>query len=147
MTALLVLAHAPLAQALVDAVHHVYSRDPCAASREVLAMDVAPTESVEGAAGRAQALLDTLGPGAQVLVLTDMSGATPGNAAARLARAGQVAVVGGVNLPMLLRAVCYSGRCEAAELALKAREGALNGVAEIGPQGTSAPAACPQEKN
>ena len=42
-----------------------------------------------------------------VIVLTDAFGATPGNIATQLNQPGKVAVVAGVNLPMLLRTLCY----------------------------------------
>lgn len=41
-----------------------------------------------------------------VLVLTDMFGSTPSNAALAVARSGGVEVVTGVNLPMVLRLGC-----------------------------------------
>ncbi len=41
-----------------------------------------------------------------MLVLTDMYGDTPSNAAFSLARAGRVEVVTGVNLPMVVRLGC-----------------------------------------
>jgi PTS system mannose-specific IIA component len=44
--------------------------------------------------------------GEGVLVLTDMYGDTPSNAALSCARPGRVAVVTGVNLPMVVRLGC-----------------------------------------
>lgn len=42
-----------------------------------------------------------------LLVLTDVFGATPCNIAQRLVEGRQARLVTGVNLPMLLRTVCY----------------------------------------
>jgi PTS system mannose-specific IIA component len=42
-------------------------------------------------------------------VLTDVFGATPSNIAQRLVEGRQARLVTGVNLPMLLRCVCYRG--------------------------------------
>ncbi len=65
-----------------------------------------------------------------VLIMTDAFGATPGNVAARLAESERVAVIAGVNLPMLLRAVCYRGGA-LAEVAEKALAGGQQGMVQI----------------
>ena len=72
------------------------------------------------------------------LVLTDMFGATPSNIAARLATVPEVRVLAGVNLPMLVRAVCYRAT-PLDTLVEKALAGASKGVQTIGP--TTPPAA------
>ena len=58
--------------------------------------------------------------GAGVLVLTDVFGATADNLARYFAEQGNVHVISGVNLPMLLRVLNYAGQslpqlCETAE--------------------------------
>jgi PTS system ascorbate-specific IIA component len=65
-----------------------------------------------------------------VLVLTDAFGATPGNIASRLAERDRVAVVAGVNLPMLLRALCYR-QGPLADTADKALAGGTQGVVRV----------------
>jgi len=132
MVAIVVIAHKPLASALVAAAQHVYSRDPCAASRQLVGLDVPPDAQLPAAVAQAQALLAQLDRGQGVLVLTDIPGATPGNVAARLAQPGRVAVLSGVNMPMLLRSLCY---CEAglAELVSKALAGGASGIQDLAP--------------
>ena len=130
MVTIVVIAHRPLASALVEAARHVYSRDPCAASRQMMSMDVAPDADIGAAVAQAGELLRGVDRGEGVLVLTDVAGATPGNVAARLAEPGRVAVVSGVNLPMLLRGLCY-GNSSLAELVAKVLAGGVNGVQEI----------------
>jgi PTS system ascorbate-specific IIA component len=147
MVTIVVIAHRPLAGALVEAARHVYSRDPCAASRQLVGMDVAPDADIGTALEQAGALLREVDRGHGVLVLTDVVGATPGNVAARLAQPGRVAVVSGVNLPMLLRALCY-GESTLAELVAKATAGGVNGVQELAAAAANAgvftpPAAAP----
>jgi len=62
--------------------------------------------------------------------LTDAFGATPGNVARQLGELKRVAVIAGVNLPMLLRAVCYrGGRLE--EVAEKALAGGRQGILQV----------------
>jgi len=140
MVAVVVIAHHPLASALVAAAQHVYSRDPCAASRQLAGLDVAPDAELGTALAEATALLQQLDRGQGVLVLTDLAGATPGNVAARLAQAGRVAVVAGVNMPMLLRSLCY-GDSALDDLVLKAVAGGANGVQQLLPpaDATTAP--------
>ena len=102
MTRILLIAHAPLAQALLDCVHHVFPD----AGEAVSAVDVDAALSREASLGRIENALGQLGP-ESALVLTDIFGATPCNLA-REAMAGTPHVLlAGVNLPMLLRAVTY----------------------------------------
>lgn len=131
MVAVVVIAHRPLASALVEAVRHIYSRDPTAASRELAALDVEPDARADEVLAAASALVATADRGQGVLVLTDVAGATPANVAARLAQPGRVAVAAGVNLPMLLRSVCYAPLA-LDEVLAKALEGGVRCVQELG---------------
>lgn len=129
MTGILVIAHAPLASALGKCAEHVYSCEPNA-RRELRVLDVDSRADIEQTVERARVLMREIDRGDGVLVLTDVFGATPGNVAVRLADPGNVAVIAGVNLPMLLRAVCYrAGRL--AEVAEKAFEGGQQGVLQV----------------
>lgn len=130
MTGLLLIAHAPLAGALEQCVEHVYSRTPGMSKATLRALDVAPGASVDDLLAQAQQLVAEVDAGAGVLVLTDAFGATPGNLAARLAQPGKVAVVAGVNLPMLLRAVCYRGDT-LADVTAKALAGGQQGMVAV----------------
>jgi PTS system ascorbate-specific IIA component len=128
----LVIAHQPLASALEQSARHVFSRDPRCANYRLRALDVEPDADPASLEQRARALLAETDDGKGVLVLTDCLGATPANVAARLAQPGKVEVVAGINLPMLLRALCYSDSTLAA-LAEKALEGGARGIAQVGP--------------
>jgi len=135
MIAIVVIAHQPLASALVAAAKHVYSRDPCAASRELVGFDVPPAADAGASLAEAKTLVQRVDKGQGVLILTDIPGATPGNVASRLAQPGQVAVVAGVNMPMLLRSLCY---CELSlqELVGKALAGGTAGIQDLAPTAT-----------
>ena len=63
----------------------------------------------------------------QTLVLTDMYGSTPSNIACRLHTQANVRVVGGINLPMLIRVLNYP-RLSLDELVDKAISGGRDGV-------------------
>jgi PTS system ascorbate-specific IIA component len=131
MTGIVVIAHAPLASALGKCVEHVYSCEPGVAQREVRLLDVEADEAFEATLARARALVSEVDAGNGVLVLADAFGATPGNVATRLAEPGRVAVVAGVNLPMLLRAVCYRAG-PLADLVAKAITGGEQGIIQSG---------------
>lgn len=107
MIGVVLIAHRPLASALAAAASHVYSCAPERAEDRVRVLDIEPACDVAQAIAAARAMAREVDDGSGVIVLTDAVGATPGNVAAQLAEPGRVAVVAGVNLPMLLRVLCY----------------------------------------
>ena len=124
-TRILIIAHAPLATALRECALHVFP--DC--TGEVIAIDVPPDEAPEDTFASAQHLLD-VEPGQQILVLTDVIGATPSNVAQRLVQAHESSLIAGVNLPMLLRTVCYRHE-NLEELTSRALEGGTQGVLQL----------------
>jgi mannose PTS system EIIA component len=106
MNAILLIAHAPLANALRQCALHVFPE--CGSC--VMAIDVQPNLSPEETLGTARIALDQLSrlPNVRgVLVLADIFGATPSNVAQKLVDGISSRLITGVNLPMLLRAVSY----------------------------------------
>ncbi|MDO8250010.1 MAG: PTS fructose transporter subunit IIA [Rhodoferax sp.] len=120
-----IIAHAPLASALRQCVLHVFPD----AMEGVAAFDVQPNvppeETLAGAA-QALALLNT----PQTLVLTDVFGATPCNAAQKLVDGLNSKLIAGVNLPMLLRTVTYR-RETLDSLVARAMAGGTQGVMSV----------------
>lgn len=112
MTGLVIVAHAPLASALLAVARHVFA-DRC---DTVLAVDVAADWSAERAEQAIAQTVDRLAqppgdprcPAAEVLILADVFGATPCNAAQRVADGVRCRLVTGVNVPMLWRAIAYA---------------------------------------
>ena len=129
MNAILLIAHAPLANALRQCALHVFP--DC--GNTVLAIDVQPNLSPEETLASARIALEQLGrtPGTQgVLVLTDIFGATPSNVAQKLVDGASSRLITGVNLPMLLRSVSY--RHEPLEtLVSRAVIGGTQGVMQV----------------
>jgi len=126
MNGILLIAHAPLASALRACALHVFP--DCAAA--VVAIDVPADEAPERTLQRARDAMDQMSTD-HLLLLADVFGATPCNVAQRLTDGVQTRLVAGVNLPMLLRSVCY--RHESLEaLALRAQSGGVQGIMPVG---------------
>jgi PTS system ascorbate-specific IIA component len=103
MVGILLLTHAPLGQAFISAATHVFHACP----ERLTAVDVnadQDTHEVERLAKQAIAKLDD---GSGVLVITDVMGGTPSNCTLGLCNVDNVAVIAGISLPMLLRAITY----------------------------------------
>jgi PTS system mannose-specific IIA component len=138
MAGILIIAHAPLATALKDCVSHIYGGIPARIGVIDVLSDCNPNQMIALAQKEIERLREENG----ALVLTDMYGATPANIACRLAGLEGVRVLAGVNLPMLVRAVCYRA-VPLDQLVEKALAGAANGVHAIEPQMTPCEAATP----
>lgn len=129
MNAILLIAHAPLANALRQCALHVFP--DCGAT--VIAIDVQPNLSPEETLAAARIALEQLSQLPEVrgvLVLADIFGATPSNVAQKLVDGSRSRLITGVNLPMLLRSVSY--RHEPLEsLVSRAVIGGTQGVMQV----------------
>ena len=137
MVGILLLTHAPLGEAFLATLTHVYQSRPIA----VEVMDIFADQDIEQVQVQAHEVIRALDSGAGVLVFTDICGATPANCAVRLIEAGEpVSLVYGMNLPALLRAMCYRN-LSLPELTTKVIEGGQRGVFVYQPdQGNVCPA-------
>lgn len=114
MAQILLVAHAPLATALLAVAQHVFPEQ----GPSMRAVDVAPQDDVHQVEITIRrALRELLGRGAsqaatapEVLLLVDVFGATPSNAALAAAEGLPVRVVTGVSVPMLWRVLGYADK-------------------------------------
>ena len=91
-------------------------------------LEVPPDAALKPVYERASSMLKVLNRGAGVLVLTDLYGATPHNVAQDVACTTQsVALLSGLNLPMLLRIFNYP-QDNLDTLVSKAAEGGSRGI-------------------
>lgn len=127
MFGILLITHDGLGDSLVDCVRHVMGSVPPSLKVLPVMADDDPMKKED----EARALIAQLDTGDGVLLLTDLFGATPSNIARRLCRPGRVAGVAGVNLPMLLRVVCYRDK-PLAEVSQKAFEGGRECIVLMG---------------
>lgn len=125
MARILIVAHAPLASSLLQVAQHVFP--DCGGT--LRAVDVPAQLNLEEAQGLVRLALSESGS-EEVLILTDVFGATPCNAALAVADGARARVVAGVNVPMLWRTLCY--RDQALEdLVGRAVAGATQGVMHV----------------
>ncbi len=129
MPGLFIIAHAPLASALKLAAGHCFPE----MAQHLQALDVPPNLPCEELEAQARVLLgmaqgsDARG---EVLILTDVFGATPCNTVQGLADGQQVKVITGVNVPMLWRALNYASE-PLDTLVTRALAGGTQGVMQI----------------
>ncbi|MEX3630472.1 MAG: PTS fructose transporter subunit IIA [Burkholderia sp.] len=126
MAGILIIAHAPLATALRECISHIYGGLPARIGAIDVLADNDPAQVMAYAHSEIARLREENG----VLVLTDMYGATPANIAGQLAKLDGVRVLAGVNLPMLVRSVCYR-TTPIDTLVEKALAGSTNGIHEV----------------
>ena len=126
MAGILLVTHNGLGDSFVDCVGHVLGKVPQGlAVLSVLAGDDPQRKLAEG-----RALIKQLDSGEGVLILADVFGATPSNIGRQLCHAEHVLGVAGLNLPMLLRVVCSTGKT-LPELAALAVEGGRDCIVQM----------------
>ncbi len=128
MAGILVVAHNALGESLVDCVQHVLGSVP----ENLKVLSVYAEDDPQQKLAEGHALIKQLDRGKGVLILADIFGATPSNVARQLCHAEHVMGVAGVNLPMLLRVVCYPTKTMP-ELARIALDGGRECIVPINP--------------
>jgi PTS system ascorbate-specific IIA component len=103
MIGILLITHAPLGKAFIDAATHVFRSRP----DRLEAIDVIADQDPAEVRRLAADLIARIDDGDGVLVMTDVMGGTPSNCTLPLCQPGHVEVVAGISLPMLLRALTY----------------------------------------
>jgi len=98
MIGLVLVTHGRLAEEFVTAMEHVVGKQD-----RVATIAIGPDDDMEGRRADIAAAIIAVDGGTGVIVLTDLFGGTPSNLAISLMRAGEVEVIAGINLPMLIR--------------------------------------------
>ena len=134
MVGIVIVAHTPLASAMLGFAEHTYGSSP----ERVRAVDIAPYEDTKASFDRVMKAAYAVNSGHGILILTDVMGATPANVASKLEALGPlsglnapVIVLAGLNLPMLMRCITHRGD-GLEELAQKALVGGQNGILRLG---------------
>ena len=134
MAGILIIAHTPIASAMLSFAEHVYGSIP----EHIQAVDIPAHEDAKVSFERVLAAAKAVETHGELLVLTDVMGATPANVASRLmtqqSSSGmklKIHILAGLNLPMLMRAVSYKDDALDA-LAQKTLQGGQNGILRLG---------------
>ena len=99
MIGVLIVTHGSIGESLLSSAGQILGGVPPL----VATLGVSRNDDPDDITLRAGELLEGLDQGDGVLVLTDIFGATPGNAIAHLLDDGHIEGVSGISLPMLLR--------------------------------------------
>ncbi len=98
MIGIVLVTHGNLAETFVEAMEHVVGKQSAVAT-----ICIGPNDDMEARRREIAAAIEDVDSGAGVVMLTDLFGGTPSNLAISLLREGEVEVIAGTNLPMLIR--------------------------------------------
>jgi mannose PTS system EIIA component len=107
-----IVSHGQLANELLAAAETVVGD-----ISHVTAVSIGWHDDVEMAQDQVQRAITSVSDGAGVLVMTDMFGGTPTNIAAMFLKDGEVEIVTGVNLPMVIKLASNNKDLSLSELA------------------------------
>lgn len=98
MIGLILVTHGRLAEEFIHAMEHVVGRQEA-----IAAVCIGPNDDMEVRRSEIRKAIRTVNTGEGAIILTDLFGGTPSNLAISLLKAGEVEVLAGINLPMLIR--------------------------------------------
>ncbi|ALR19884.1 MULTISPECIES: PTS sugar transporter subunit IIA [Sphingobium] len=98
MIGLVLVTHGSLATEFVVAMEHVVGPQ-----QQIETICIGPEDDMELRRADISAAVERVNDGSGVILLTDLFGGTPSNLAISLLRAGEIEVIAGINLPMLIR--------------------------------------------
>jgi len=98
MIGLVLVTHGRLAVEFVTAMEHVVGPQ-----QAIEAICIGPEDDMELRRADIAAAVVKVNDGDGVILLTDLFGGTPSNLAISLLKAGEIEVIAGINLPMLIR--------------------------------------------
>ena len=98
MVGAIVVTHCRLGQELINATEFIVGKVDA-----LVAVSIDPGRKVEELRGQIEKAMRSVDRGDGVLIFTDMFGGTPSNISLSFLGSGQVEIVTGVNLPMVIR--------------------------------------------
>ncbi|NJM50395.1 MAG: PTS sugar transporter subunit IIA [Sphingomonadales bacterium] len=110
MIGLILVTHGRLADEFVVAMEHVVGPQ-----KDIATVCIGPRDNMEDHRDQIADSIRSVDTGEGVIILTDLFGGTPSNLAISLLDPGNVEVIAGINLPMLIR-------LESARKTMKVRE-------------------------
>ncbi|MFN8770833.1 MAG: PTS sugar transporter subunit IIA [Neisseriaceae bacterium] len=127
MVNIIIIAHAEIANSFAYCIEHILAKR----INNLHILPVKKTEDSDNIFNRAKEFVEKIGNNQDILILTDLYGATPSNIAQKLLKPGVIELITGLNLPMLIRAISYakSGLRICVD---KALDGAVSGIVHVG---------------
>ena len=107
-----IVSHGQLANELLAAAEQVVGE-----LSHIAAVSIGWHDNVEAAQAEIERAIKSVTSGNGVLILTDMFGGTPTNIAAMFIKEGEVEVVTGVNLPMVIKLAAQNSETTLEEMA------------------------------
>jgi PTS system ascorbate-specific IIA component len=124
---IIIIAHSEIANSFAYCVEHILAKRV----NNLHILPVKKTEDADEIFYKAEEFITKIGDDKEILILTDIYGATPNNIAQKLLKPGVVELITGLNLPMLVRAISYAKN--GLKVCIdKALEGAITGIVHIG---------------
>lgn len=117
MIGLVLVTHGSLATALREAMEHIVGKQ-----KNLAAVCIESDAEFEGQRAEIALRMLEVDAGDGVILLTDMFGGTPSNLAMSMANRPDVEVIGGVNLPMLVKLAKIRGQETLTEAVTHAEE-------------------------
>jgi PTS system mannose-specific IIA component len=117
MIGLVLVTHGRLAEEFVHATEHVVGPQ-----ENIRAISIGPDDDMEQRRDEIQTALGEVDTGEGVIVLTDMFGGTPSNLAISFMGKGNVEVIAGINLPMLIKLATVRHEVDLASAVAQAQE-------------------------
>ena len=129
MIGIVVVSHGKLARELVAATEHVVGEQ-----ERFRSISIEVEDDIEARRDQIRETAKSCDNGKGVIILTDMFGGTPSNLAMSVMGGGQIEVLSGVNLPMLIKLAEVRGELslkEAARIAADAGRKYINIASEL----------------
>jgi PTS system mannose-specific IIA component len=115
MIGIVIVTHSQLGDALIEAAEFIIGKRPEA----LVSVSIDLNESAEVLRGKIAAGIKKVKSEEGVLILTDMFGGTPSNLSYSFLEEGQIEVISGVNLPILIKAANTRAKVDLTKLAIK----------------------------
>ena len=118
-----IVSHGQVANELLSAAETIIGH-----VKHITAVSIGWHDDVEAAKNEIGRAIERVSEGRGVLMMTDMFGGTPTNIASMFLQAGEVEVVTGVNLPMVIKLATQQGGESLEEIAQLVREQGRQGI-------------------
>jgi len=118
-----IVSHGQVANELLSAAETIIGH-----VKHITAVSIGWHDDVEAAKNEIGRAIERVSEGRGVLMMTDMFGGTPTNIASMFLQAGEVEVVTGVNLPMVIKLATQQGGESLEEIARLVREQGQQGI-------------------